>query len=125
MLLIGRQITAAEVLASSGLALGGFRESVTLLWKRIPRAFPIRAPFVRYFCWLAMGSKESSLAGGSDRLAVTPHRREIIRAGVKSVFVPPIISSFHASQACAADYSCYGVATFAKPLEIRSRAVRA
>ena len=32
-----------------------------------------------------------------------------MRAGAKLAFVSPIISTFYASQAYAANYSCYGV----------------
>ena len=43
------------------------------------------------------------------REAVLPDRRAVVRGGVKLVFVAPIVSTFFASQAYAANYSCYGV----------------
>ena len=38
-----------------------------------------------------------------------PTRREVFRKGAKLAFAAPIIATFHASQAYAANYSCYGV----------------
>lgn len=38
-----------------------------------------------------------------------PTRREMVRKGAKLAFAVPIISTFYASQAYAANYSCYGL----------------
>jgi hypothetical protein len=41
------------------------------------------------------------------RTASYPGRRDIIRHGAKLAFVAPVVSTFYASQAYAATYSCY------------------
>ena len=56
-----------------------------------------------------MNSRCLSSPGDSEPREARPHRRDIMRAGVKLAFVPPIVSTFHASQAYAANYSCYGL----------------
>lgn len=38
-----------------------------------------------------------------------PTRREVVRKGAKLAFAAPIISTFYASQAYAANYSCYAL----------------
>ncbi len=35
-------------------------------------------------------------------------RREVVRTGVKLAFVAPVLSTFFAKDAYAAEYSCYG-----------------
>lgn len=45
---------------------------------------------------------------GDDRGTRQHSRREVIRRGSKLAFSAPIISTFYASQAYAANYSCYG-----------------
>ncbi len=44
---------------------------------------------------------------GDDRGTPLHSRREVIRRGSKLAFTAPIISTFYASQAYAANYSCY------------------
>ncbi|MBU0719116.1 MAG: hypothetical protein KJ749_12770 [Planctomycetes bacterium] len=41
--------------------------------------------------------------------APAPSRRSVLTGGAKLVFVAPVISTFFAHQAYAANYSCYGV----------------
>ena len=44
---------------------------------------------------------------GEERATPLHSRREVIRRGSKLAFAAPIISTFYASQAYAANYSCY------------------
>lgn len=44
-----------------------------------------------------------------------PSRREIVGKGLKIAFVTPLISTFFASQAYAASYSCYPQGHTCKP----------
>ena len=43
----------------------------------------------------------------SERTLRTPSRRDVMRRGVKLAFVAPALSTFFASEAYAANYSCY------------------
>lgn len=44
-----------------------------------------------------------------------PSRREVVGRGVKLAFVAPVLSTFFASQAYAANYSCYPVGHACEP----------
>lgn len=43
----------------------------------------------------------------SDENELTPTRRDVVRRGVKLAFLAPVISTFFAHEAYAANYSCY------------------
>lgn len=47
------------------------------------------------------------LAGTTPRSTSLPTRRELVRHGARLAFVAPAVSTFFASQAYAANYSCY------------------
>ncbi len=53
-----------------------------------------------------VGSGESTEGARASEKALLS-RRAVVRGGVKLAFVAPILSTFFASQAYAANYSCY------------------
>lgn len=54
----------------------------------------------------AGGTNLESIGGVEPRSG--PTRRDVVRAGMKLVFVPPVLSTFLAREAYAVNYSCYG-----------------
>lgn len=53
------------------------------------------------------GGTNLELNGGVEP-TLGPTRRDVVRAGMKLVFVPPVLSTFLAREAYAVNYSCYG-----------------
>ena len=52
-------------------------------------------------------SGDVAAPSGVQGQGATPSRREIVRHGVKLAFVAPLLSTFFAREAYAANYSCY------------------
>jgi len=65
------------------------------------------------------GPENAETTGGSpfaqDARGAIPTRRDIVRRGVKLAFVAPVLSTFFAADAYAANYSCYPVGHACEP----------
>ena len=52
-------------------------------------------------------NEQSDIAEPNDSPVAGSTRRDVLRQGAKLAWVAPVVSTFYASQAYAANYSCY------------------
>ena len=55
------------------------------------------------------GTDPPGNSGADNAPRGTTTRRDVLQRGVKLAWVAPVVSTFYASQAYAANYSCYGM----------------